>query len=443
MREMKGSGIPWIGKVPSNWLVEPIFSDFVEVTRKNKFGREKKALKFTYGEIVPKANFDADNDNYVADTILKYTIVEPGTIMLNGLNLNYDFISQRIGLVKQKGVITSAYTAFKPINMQKISSKYSTYLFKAYDNCKAFHNMGGGVRKILNFKELSKQPFIHPPIGEQHRIADYLDTKCARIDSIRKNVEAEIEALKQYKQSVITEAVTKGLDKNVEMKDSGIPWIGKIPKDWTNKRIKYLLLARDGGSWGTDPTAYNKGTICMRIADFDFDNGEFAKKPVESLTRRVYTKRQIQKLQLQKNDICIEKSGGGEKTPVGRAVIFNKSYLALFANFMDRLRFDSSKVNPVFAEYWFRAWYSCKGSPYYINQTTGIQNINLTLMMSKEKMFFPSVHEQQRITDFLDSKCAKIDSIIQKKQELLANLDTYKKSLIYEYVTGKKEVPAV
>ena len=124
MREMKGSGIPWIGKVPSNWLVEPIFSDFVEVTRKNKFGREKKALKFTYGEIVPKANFDADNDNYVADTILKYTIVEPGTIMLNGLNLNYDFISQRIGLVKQKGVITSAYTAFKPINMQKISSKY-------------------------------------------------------------------------------------------------------------------------------------------------------------------------------------------------------------------------------------------------------------------------------------------------------------------------------
>lgn len=181
----------------------------------------------------------------------------------------------------------------------------------------------------------------------------------------------------------------------------------------------------------------------MRIADFDFDNGEFAKKPVESLTRRVYTKRQIQKLQLQKNDICIEKSGGGEKTPVGRAVIFNKSYLALFANFMDRLRFDSSKVNPVFAEYWFRAWYSCKGSPYYINQTTGIQNINLTLMMSKEKMFFPPVHEQQRIADFLDAKCAKINSIIQKKQELLANLDTYKKSLIYEYVTGKKEAPAV
>lgn len=220
-----------------------------------------------------------------------------------------------------------------------------------------------------------------------------------------------------------------------EMKDSSIPWVGEIPKDWTNKRIKYLLMARDGGSWGTDPTTYNKGTICMRIADFDFDNGEFAKKPVESLTRRVYTKRQIQKLQLQKNDICIEKSGGGEKTPVGRAVIFNKSYLALFANFMDRLRFDSSKINPVFAEYWFRAWYSCKGSPYYINQTTGIQNINLTLMMSKEKMFFPPVHEQHRITDYLDSKCAKIDSVKKNVEAEIEALKQYKKSVITEAVT--------
>lgn len=173
----------------------------------------------------------------------------------------------------------------------------------------------------------------------------------------------------------------------------------------------------------------------MRIADFDFDNGEFAKKPVESLTRRVYTKRQIQKLQLQKDDICIEKSGGGEKTPVGRAVIFNKNYLALFANFMDRLRFDSSKVNPVFAEYWFRAWYSCKGSPYYINQTTGIQNINLTLMMSKEKMFFPLLSEQHRIADYLDTKCARIDSIRKNVEAEIEALKQYKQSVITEAVT--------
>ncbi|MCI6223207.1 MAG: restriction endonuclease subunit S [Selenomonadales bacterium] len=422
MREMKGSGIPWIGKVPSNWLVEPIFSDFVEVTRKNKFGREKKALKFTYGEIVPKANFDADNDNYVADTILKYTIVEPGTIMLNGLNLNYDFISQRIGLVKQKGVITSAYTAFKPINMQKISSKYSTYLFKAYDNCKAFHNMGGGVRKILNFKELSKQPFIHPPIGEQHRIADYLDTKCARIDSIRKNVEAEIEALKQYKQSVITEAVTKGLDKNVEMKDSGIPWIGEIPKNWEIMPNKYLM--------------HKVKKICP-----------------------VYNGENILSLTIQ--GVIIRDFDLGGKMPAtfdGYQIIYPGNLLMCLFDYDVTPRCiglikDKGLTSPAYSQFVMNQGADARYYYYYyllLDFTKELLHLAKNLrhsfteeQLGKIKVPVPPIEEQHCISDYLDTKCAKIDSIIQKKQELLANLDTYKKSLIYEYVTGKKEVPAV
>lgn len=422
MREMKGSGIPWIGKVPSNWLVEPIFSDFVEVTRKNKFGREKKALKFTYGEIVPKANFDADNDNYVADTILKYTIVEPGTIMLNGLNLNYDFISQRIGLVKQKGVITSAYTAFKPINMQKISSKYSTYLFKAYDNCKAFHNMGGGVRKILNFKELSKQPFIHPPIGEQHRIADYLDTKCARIDSIRKNVEAEIEALKQYKQSVITEAVTKGLDKNVEMKDSGIPWIGEIPKNWEIIKGKYILIYLQRPILSTDKviTCFRDGEVTLR-----------SNRREDGFT-------------------ISEKEIGYQGIDVGDLVIHGMDGFAGSIGISDSrgkaspvLNVLNSSQDKKFLMYYLR---SMAYNNVFLALSTGIRVRSCDLNWNKLANLpyaIPPIDEQHRIADYLNTKCAKIDSIIQKKQELLANLDTYKKSLIYEYVTGKKEVPAV
>lgn len=421
MREMKGSGIPWIGKVPSNWLVEPIFSDFVEVTRKNKFGREKKALKFTYGEIVPKANFDADNDNYVADTILKYTIVEPGTIMLNGLNLNYDFISQRIGLVKQKGVITSAYTAFKPINMQKISSKYSTYLFKAYDNCKAFHNMGGGVRKILNFKELSKQPFIHPPIGEQHRIADYLDTKCARIDSIRKNVEAEIEALKQYKQSVITEAVTKGLDKNVEMKDSGIPWIGEIPKNWEIIKGKYILIYLQRPILSTDKviTCFRDGEVTLR-----------SNRREDGFT-------------------ISEKEIGYQGIDVGDLVIHGMDGFAGSIGISDSrgkaspvLNVLNSSQDKKFLMYYLR---SMAYNNVFLALSTGIRVRSCDLNWNKLANLpyaIPPIDEQHRIADYLNTKCAKIDSIIQNKQELLANLDTYKKSLIYEYVTGKKEVPS-
>ena len=151
MREMKDSGIEWIGNVPKIWSLKPIRALFDEVTEKNFLGTCSNALKFTYGSIVRKHNFDADADDYVASTILNYTVVEPGTIMLNGLNLNFDFVSQRIGLVKEKGVITSAYMAFKPNEKQLIDSEFATYLFKAYDGCKAFHNMGGGVRKILNF----------------------------------------------------------------------------------------------------------------------------------------------------------------------------------------------------------------------------------------------------------------------------------------------------
>ena len=161
MREMKDSGIAWVEQIPRDWNIKPIRADFEEVTAKNSIGKVKTALKFTYGSIVRKDNFDADDDTYVAGTILNYTIVTPGTIMLNGLNLNFDFVSQRVGLVTEFGVITSAYIAFRP-NTDRIIPEFATYLFKAYDGCKAFHNMGGGVRKILNFSELKRQYVVYP-----------------------------------------------------------------------------------------------------------------------------------------------------------------------------------------------------------------------------------------------------------------------------------------
>ena len=222
MRAMKDSGIEWVGLVPQSWSVNPIRAEFQEVTEKNKLGLVKNALKFTYGNIVKKDNFDADDDNYVADTILNYTVVNPGTIMLNGLNLNFDFVSQRVALVKEHGIITSAYIAFAPNSNGRISSRFITYLLKAYDGCKAFHNMGGGVRKILNFSELKKQYIVYPTLVEQKHIADFLDAKCAEIDALTADIQTQIDTLEQYKRSIITETVTKGLNPDAEMKDSGI-----------------------------------------------------------------------------------------------------------------------------------------------------------------------------------------------------------------------------
>lgn len=205
---MKDSGIEWVGEIPASWDVSPIRANMVEVTEKNIFGKVKQALKFTYGQIVPKTNFDADEDSYVADTILNYTIVTPGTIVLNGLNLNFDFVTKRVGLVGEAGVITSAYIAFKPIDNCKLSSEFVTYLLKTYDACKAFHNMGGGVRKILNYSELKKVYIVFPSYDEQQAIVDYLDAKCSEIDQVIAQKQEQLTTLADYKKSLIYEYVT-------------------------------------------------------------------------------------------------------------------------------------------------------------------------------------------------------------------------------------------
>lgn len=207
MRVMKDSGIEWIGEIPQDWEVKPIRANFEEVCELNILGQVANALKFTYGEIVCKQDFDVEDD-YVAKTIRNYTVVNPGTIMLNGLNLNFDFVSQRIGLVKDRGAITSAYIAFRPKDSKVMFSKYANYLFKSYDICKAFHNMGSGVRKILNFEELKKVYIPIPPVPTQQAIADYLDTKCEKIDALVVEKEKQVEKLQEYKKALIFECVT-------------------------------------------------------------------------------------------------------------------------------------------------------------------------------------------------------------------------------------------
>lgn len=220
-----------------------------------------------------------------------------------------------------------------------------------------------------------------------------------------------------------------------EMKDSGISWVGEIPKEWNKRPIRSVIKSRVGGVWGDDINDDIQGVVCIRIADFDFSKRKIKDVSSDLLTYRLYNSIQIQKYSLQKNDILIEKSGGGEKTPVGRAVLFDKNYKALFANFMDRIRIDDSIVLPVFAEYWLWNLYSCRVTPYYINQTIGIQNIDLTFMLAKEKICLPSLVEQQRIAEFLDRECGKIDGLKADIQAQIDTLEQYKRSEITEAVT--------
>ena len=422
MREMKDSGIEWIVKIPAIWNEVPIRFVFKECTTKNVLLQEKMALKFTYGSITPKQDFDADRDEYIANTIANYTVVHPGVIMINGLNLNYDFVSKRVGLVKDNGAITSAYLAIEPTD--KVIPEYATYQLKSWDAVKAFHNMGTGVRKTLDFSELGKKRFVMPSLAEQQRIASFLDSKCSEIDAISADIQKEIEILEQYKRSVITEAVTKGLNPDVEMKNSGLRWCEKIPATWEVIPAKYLFHNSDTRKFPNDEllTASQKYGL---ISQTDYMKRENAKIVLANAGIENWK-------HVEPNDFVISLrsfQGGLEMSEISGCVTWH--YVVLRA------------AQKVFQRYYKWLFKSSK----YINALQATCNFirdGQDLRFSnfaKVPLFIPPYKEQCEIAAYLDEKTTAIDVVMQSKKKQLEVLDSYKKSLIYEYVTGKKEVP--
>ena len=225
--------------------------------------------------------------------------------------------------------------------------------------------------------------------------------------------------------------------KETKMKNSGIEWIGEIPDGWEVSRVKNFLSERTGGAWGDEKKNNANDIICLRIADFDYSRFKFNNST--ELTIRNYNTDIIEKLLLKKDDILVEKSGGGDKTPVGRAVIFENSYKALFANFMDRLRVRNN-ISALFFLYVWTTYYDNKYMLPYVKQTTGIQNLDITSILSGVFFPLPPKSTQQRIASYLDKKCNKIEETIQNQQQVIEKLKAYKQSLITEAVTGKVKI---
>lgn len=205
--DLTESGIEWVGKVPSHWQILPIRTLFTEVKQKNVSLETSTALQFKMGRIVRKANFDPSVDSEVERMMRGYTLVSEGDIIINGLNLNYDFVTQRVAKVVDSGAITSAYLAIRPKGLL-IDSTFATYCFKAWDAAKAFHNIGEGVRKILNYNLLKRLPIAFPEIDEQLRICSFLDSRLAEIDDVVLKKERQLAVLDSFKSSLIYEMVT-------------------------------------------------------------------------------------------------------------------------------------------------------------------------------------------------------------------------------------------
>lgn len=422
MREMKDSGIEWIGAIPAAWGVHRIASHFQEIKEKNTDNAYSNALQFKMGRIIAKPQkWDEDETN---ETYSAYTVVHPNTIMINGLNLEFDFVTQRVARVECDGIITSAYIALSP--RDDINAKYICYLFKSYDACRAFHSMGRGLRKILSYSELKNKPIVIPPLAEQERIAAFLDAECDEIDAVLEKTRASIEEYKKLKQAVITQAVTKGVRGDRPMKDSGIEWIGDIPAEWNKDKVIRVFSVIGSGTTpkSSDENLFDGNTPWIQSGDINGENLFVTKNCVSNSAIESYSALRVYQapylvvamygasvgnLSLSMIDACVNQACCVLKKPT---------------------------INLKFSFYIFKAV-----KDYLAQKAVGGGQPNISQETIKQLWLpIPSADEQIEISNYLDEKCRSVDALIAKKQQYLIEIENYKKSLIYEYVTGKKEV---
>lgn len=428
MKEMmKDSGIEWIGVIPEEWEVHPLYFYFFERNNKNLLEKEKNLLSLSYGRIIRK---DIETwEGLLPENFKNYNTIEKDDIVIRPTDLQNDQRSLRTGIARERGIITSVYITLA--KKRALVPSYFHYLLHSYDLCKVFYEMGGGVRQALRYAELSKLPALEPPLTEQRTIAAFLDSACAKIDGIIADLEHQIDLLKEYKKSLITETVTKGLDKHVKLKDSGIAWIGEIPEHWEVKRLKYLGSARNGLTYTpSDITSPDTGILVLRSSNIQNNELEFSDT--------VYVSMNIPtELRLKLNDILIC-SRNGSKNLIGKCALINNTAInATYGAFMCIFRSKHNK----FLYYVFLSglfdYYLASFSTSTVNQLTNQNLYNMVIPFIHDKT------EQQDIASFLDTRCAEIDSIIKGKEEQIEQQKEYKKSLIYEYVTGKKRVKEV
>ncbi len=406
-RTMKDSGIPWIGEIPSHWRTELIGSCIKEVNNPNTDNAENNALQFKMGTIISKKGGDS---KYNPETLVAYNKVQQGDIIINGLNLSFDFISQRVGLVKENGVITSTYLALRPLPL--IDSRFLNYLFKGYDYCKALHSMGRGLRATLGYNEFRKYSVFFPSIHEQQAIADFLDKKCVEIDEMVSLQEKIVEELKAYKHSVITEAVCKGLNPDVPTKDSGIEWIGEIPEGWRITTIGRLFSISAGGD--------AKWEIYSDTKDEEHPYPVYTNTLDKNQTY-AFTSRPVFK--------------GDTITVTGRGDIGHAFYRDTPFDAIIRLLVLDKKY-PLDCRYFA---YFIDNVIHFFTNSAAIGQLS-AVQVVPYNVCHPSFEEQQAIADYLDIKCSEIDALISLKQSKIEALKEFKKSIIYEYITGKKEV---
>lgn len=418
MREMKDSGIEWIGKIPKDWKLIKIGNIYDERNMKVS-DKDYEPLSVTKNGVVPQLESAAkSNDNDNRKLIRKNDFV---------INSRSDRRGS-CGISNYDGSCSLINTVLKP--RDHMINQYYNYVFRSELFADEFYKWGNGIVNDLWSTKWSSMKKIYipfPKLTQQQSIANYLDDKCEKIDRMIAKEQEEIDKLKEYKQSIITEAVTKGLNPNVEMKDSGIEWIGEIPCHWTIVSLKHLGSASNGLTYSPNDLSDESGTLVLRSSNIK--DGKI------DMNDCVYVNSSIpKKLFVRENDLFICSRNGSKKL-IGKNALITKeqvgmtygAFMCIFrSSFNDYIHYS---LNSSIFGYYLGSFLTST-----INQLTNANLYSIKIPFVYDKI------ERQQIINYLDEKCHQIDLTLKDKQKQLKALEEYKKSLIYECVTGKKEV---
>lgn len=417
MREMKDSRIEWIGQIPSTWRINK-GKYFISLLNKPARETDEIITCFRDGEVTLRSNRREDGFT-VSLTETGYQGIDVGDLIVHGM----DGFAGAIGISDSRGKATPVLNVLNTTECKK----YLMYLMRSMAYCGLFLSLSTGIRVRTcdtNWKKLREIDYLLPDLLEQQNIANFLDAKCAEIDALAADIQTQIDTLEQYKRSVITEAITKGLNPDVEMACHQISWIEQMPAHWKIIPSKYLFHNSDKRKCEGDQqlTASQKHGIITQQEYMERENSKivFANQGLENWKH------------VEPYDFVISLrsfQGGLEMSETTGCITWH--YVVLKAN---------KPICPRFYKWLFK-------SSAYINALQGTCNFirdGQDLRFSnfaQVPLYEPPLSEQEDIASYLDMKCSQIDSISDQKKEQLTVLEAYKKSLIYEYVTGKKEVP--
>lgn len=426
MREMKDSGVAWIGEIPKSWNLERLQWHISEIKETNKPEKTKQILSLTNKRGVIPYEEKGAQGNVSKEDLSQYKLAYPDTIVANSMNV----LIGSVGKCNYYGCVSPVYYVYKPNDGENL--EFINYIFQTEQFQKELRRYANGILEIrlrVSSDGILKRKVAFPSTDEQQKIVVYLNQKLSQVDSLIANVQAQIEKLKTYKQSLITEVVTKGLDPNAPMKDSGVEWAPKIPANWEMSRIGLhysIILGK---------------MLCPKPADDSYTlepyycaaNVHFGNICSDELKKMWFSPYEKELYHVEVGDVLIVEGGAG----AGGCAVVQQPTETLVQNSVMIVRNKSNSDNR-----YLRYWVESLVGRGYIEVVCNKATIPHFTKEKLSRTVYPvmSPKEQVQIADFLDKKCSQIEQLITLKESKIEKLQQYKRSLIYEYVTGKKEV---